>query len=427
MTNQDVNSQSPPPSRPPSSIPDSPRWGAATKIIIVLGMVVFAFAVLWRFQTLISPLIIAIILSYLLNPLINFITERTRLGRNTSTTLVYITFTLILIGISVAIGVAVYLQVVNLITILPDIIATLPERLQEISDILAEPIEIGGFTFTLPIGQGEFNFESFTEQILGYLNPLLTSAGSLVSNFAFTTVTTLGWLVFILFVSIYISNDIPKLGGMIGRAASPSGYQYDVERLWREFGRVWNAYLRGQVILGLVIGVSVSVILGALGVQNALALGLISGLLEFIPVVGPIIGAGAAILVALFQPENYLGLTTLQFAGVVLVAMIIIQQIENNFLVPRIVGDALDLHPLLVLVGAIMGSSLAGILGAILAAPVIASLKLLGSYAWRKLLDLPPFTGPEPDDSDHSSWLEQAWERWQLRRAGLPASKKERS
>ena len=78
--------------------------------------------------------------------------------------------------------------------------------------------------------------------------------------------------------------------------------------------------------------------------------------------------------------------------------MIIIQQVENNFLVPRIVGGALDLHPILVIVGVFMGASLAGVLGAILAAPIVASLKLLTQYAWRKLFDLQPFPEEEPPE-----------------------------
>ena len=86
-----------------------------------------------------------------------------------------------------------------------------------------------------------------------------------------------------------------------------------------------------------------------------------------------------------------------ELAAAVIILMLVVQQLENNLLVPRIVGQALDLHPLVVLVGVFMGASLAGILGAVLAAPVIASLKLLGSYTWRKMLDLPPFPKPEPE------------------------------
>ena len=140
-----------------------------------------------------------------------------------------------------------------------------------------------------------------------------------------------------------------------------------------------------------------------LGVQNSLALGLLSGLLEFIPVLGPIIGAGAAITVALFQPDTLGQLANWQYAGVVLIFMLIVQQLENNILVPRIVGESLDLHPLIVIIGVFMGSSLAGILGAILAAPVVATLKLISFYAWRKMFDQPPFPSPEKEPGESAS------------------------
>ncbi len=165
-----------------------------------------------------------------------------------------------------------------------------------------------------------------------------------------------------------------------------------------ELSRIWRAYLRGQIILGLVIFVVVWLGLTILGVQNSLALGLLAGILEFVPTVGPIVSAVVAILVALFQPGNYMGLEPWQYALIVLGLMVIIQQVENNFLVPRIVGGALDLHPILVIVGVFMGASLAGVLGAILAAPIVASLKLLTQYAWRKLFDLQPFPEEEPPE-----------------------------
>jgi len=181
-----------------------------------------------------------------------------------------------------------------------------------------------------------------------------------------------------------------------GFARNP-GYQADAERLAKETGLIWSAYLRGQVVLGLIIFVVVWLGLTILGVRNALALGLLSGLLEFVPTIGPIIGTGVAMIVAFFQPSNPWGIANWQFALLVLGLMIIIQQIENNILVPRIVGGALDLHPIIVIVGVFMGASLAGVLGAILAAPVLATLKLLITYSWRKLFDLPPFPEGIPD------------------------------
>ena len=185
--------------------------------------------------------------------------------------------------------------------------------------------------------------------------------------------------------------------------------------------------MRGQVILGLIIGFTVWVGLSILGVQNALALGILSGLLEFIPIIGPVVGAGAAILVAFFQPENYLGMVSWQHTLLVLGLMFAIQQLENSLLVPRIVGNVLDLHPVLVMVAVFMGGSLAGILGAILAAPLLATLKLLTLYAWRKMFDQEPFPKPEVERppprpvreriDDRLRQLQAIWQKNQARRS----------
>ena len=244
---------------------------------------------------------------------------------------------------------------------------------------------------------------SFREQLIGLVEPAVSQGGQLVTNVATATITTLGNLFFVFVISIYLAIEIPLLGERVANMAQLPGYRRDAERLLREFGRIWSAYLRGQVILGLIIFLVVWLGLALLGVQNSLALGLLSGLLEFIPVLGPIIGAGAAIIVAFFQPETLGQLANWQYAGVVLIFMLIVQQLENNFLVPRIVGESLDLHPLIVIVGVFMGSSLAGILGAILAAPVVATLKLVGIYAWRKMFDQPPFPNPEKEPGESAS------------------------
>jgi predicted PurR-regulated permease PerM len=75
----------------------------------------------------------------------------------------------------------------------------------------------------------------------------------------------------------------------------------------------------------------------------------------------------------------------------------LVQQLENNILVPRIIGDSLDLNPIIVMFAVLMFGSIAGIMGMILAAPVTASIKLVGGYAWRKLFDLTPFPNPEKE------------------------------
>ena len=403
---------------------ESPPWNRPTKVGVAIAAVLFVLVVLWRFQSLISPLIIAIIMAYLLNPIIVLVDDRTALSRNGATNLVFSLLVVGIIAAVIALGVALYNQAVSLIEQIPSFIETMPARIEEIWASLNEPIMIGSFSLQLPLPETqEIDWGAVSQQILGYINPIISSVGSSLGQIAIMAIETLGWFIFIIFTAIYVSNDIPRMGSLIGDVATLPGYREDAERLWRDFGRIWNAYLRGQAILGIIIFVVVAAVLGALGVQNALVLGLISGLLEFIPMVGPIIGTGAAVVVAFFQPENYLGLGPVQFTLVVLAVMLVIQQVENSVLVPRIVGDALDLHPILVLVGAIMGSSLGGILGAILAAPVIASIKLVGTYAWRKMFDLDPFPMPEEEDGDKPSFMESMWEQWQLRRARMRGGK----
>ncbi|MEZ4580050.1 MAG: AI-2E family transporter [Caldilineaceae bacterium] len=200
---------------------------------------------------------------------------------------------------------------------------------------------------------------------------------------------SLSLLVFAL--SIYVARDMPRFGGIISDLAHQPGYRQDADRLLTDFARIWAAYLRGQVVLALIIGVVVTMALAAMGVNNALGLGALAGALEFLPIIGPVASTVAAVIVAFFQNEPFFGLAFYWRPVAVAVVMLVIQQVENNILVPRIVGRALDLHPLVTMVAVLMGASLAGILGAVLAAPVVASLKLLGMYAWRKMLDLPPF------------------------------------
>jgi hypothetical protein len=130
------------------------------------------------------------------------------------------------------------------------------------------------------------------------------------------------------------------------------------------------------------------------GVRNALILGIMAGVLEIIPNIGPTIAAIPAVLIAYFQGSTYLPLSNGWFALLVIGLYVVIQQVENNILVPRIIGRSLNLHPLVVIVGAIAGARLAGILGMFLAAPMLASLRILGNYVYCKLLDLEPFDEP---------------------------------
>jgi hypothetical protein len=117
------------------------------------------------------------------------------------------------------------------------------------------------------------------------------------------------------------------------------------------------------------------------------------------------------------QTPNTFGLETWQLALAVLGVMILIQQAENNIFVPRILGKVLDLHPLVILIGVVMFTIVGGLLGAIIAAPLLATIKLFGGYSWRKMFDVPPFEGDDDDRYQQPGILAQVWERWQVWRA----------
>jgi len=372
----------------------SPPWNRTTKVIVVVFGPLLLLWLMARFRTLIGMMVIAAILGYLMEPVINFIDQRTSLRRGLIITLAYVTLAGVVLGGFFALGVASYQQIGSLIQLLPGLIQDVGDTISQLVN-RTEPLQLGPFTVN-PI---LVPWDRLTDQLLGLLDPVLSQSTTFVSRFATSTARTVFNVVFIFIISVYMAIDLPNFGDYVKSVAQQPGYREDAEQLLPELSRIWRAYLRGQIILGLVIFVVVWMGLTILGVQNSLALGLLAGILEFVPTVGPIVSAVVAILVAVFQPSNYLGLEPWQYALVVLGLMVIIQQVENNFLVPRIVGGALDLHPILVIVGVFMGASLAGILGAILAAPVVASLKLFTQYAWRKLFDLHPFPEEElPED-----------------------------
>ena len=387
----------PKPTLTPDPVHESPNWNRTTKTVVVLAGILLAVFVTYRFQSLIGQVVAAAMLAYVLNPLIKVLDERTPLSRSASILLAYLAVAALFIWAVVALGVAAYQQIINLIEEAPSIITNAIDWLDRLSQ---QPITLGPFS----LEPATFDLTALRDELLGLIQPALSQGGRVLGSVATSTVTFVGSAFFVFVVSIYLAIELPKLGDYVGRFAHQPGYRQDAERILREFGRIWSAYLRGQIILGLIIGLLVWLTMLALGVRNAFAIGVIAGLLEFVPNLGPIISTLIAVIVALFQQTNYLGLEPGYYVLAVVVAMIIIQQLENNFLVPRIVGEALDLHPIMVIVGVFMGATLAGIVGAILAAPVLASLKLLGVYAWRKLFDLHPFPEPEEvDDSQNSS------------------------
>jgi predicted PurR-regulated permease PerM len=171
--------------------------------------------------------------------------------------------------------------------------------------------------------------------------------------------------------------------------ALPPTWRPDGENLLGILARVGGRWVRGQLLLGgavflaTAIGLTILTLIGfgEFG-QFALVLALIAGILEWFPIIGPIIAAIPALLVAL----------TVSPAAVVAIVIVYtgIQQLENNLLVPKVMGDAVDLHPAVVILALVVGGALFGIGGAILAAPTVAAGRDLYRYGFHRLSGQPP-------------------------------------
>ncbi|MCB0166999.1 MAG: AI-2E family transporter, partial [Anaerolineae bacterium] len=143
--------------------------------------------------------------------------------------------------------------------------------------------------------------------------------------------------------------------------------------------------------------VIISVATGILGIRSALILGLVAALLELIPNWGYGLSGAIGAAVAYFQGSTYIPLPNWAFALLVAGFYFFMWQIDTNYLVPRILGSRLQLPPAIIIIGIIAGASVGGALGLLLAAPTIATVKVLGSYIYRRLLDLEPYVlTPEP-------------------------------
>ncbi len=401
-----------PPSQPVApSAASSPQWGPATKFLAALIAVVLVGSLLVRFQEMIGPLVFAFILAYILNPVAEWLTRQGRLSWPAAVNLLYLVLVILLLGGLTAAGIAIEQQIVGLYGAVVDITADLPTRVE---GLLARPVTLGPFTFDLskPLVFGPFQFDLSTtdlqplyNQLLEAIRPVISETGTFIGSLASGTATLLGWTLFILIVSYYLLHDLKNLLPSIERLV-PGGYTYDVRRLASELGPIWNDFLRGQITVAVLLGLLDGVILTLLGVRYAPVLGLLAAVTTFIPLLGPFVTFVVIVLVALFQPGNWLGLSPGLFVLIVAVAYLIMQQVYDNALYPRILGHTLKLHPIIILVGAIVAASLAGVTGLLLSAPLVATLRLFGRYVHRKLFDLDPWpeAPAEPELPKEAEW-----------------------
>ena len=365
----------------------SPEWGTNMKLVVALTIIVIVGALLVKFQFIITPLLIALVLAYLLHPIASFFQRKLRFSWNASAAVIYLVIILLLLGLLTLGGVGLVQQVQSLVTIVQDAITTLPQLVDKVS---GQIYQFGPFKLDLRA----LDLKALSSQLLGLVQPLLNSTGTLVSALAGSAASFLGWTLFVILVSYFVLAESSGLRGDIFTRDIP-GYTYDFERLTRELGRIWNAFLRGQIIIFFLAVTLYSIVLSVLGVHYAISLAFLAGLARFVPYFGPTINWTVLVLVSYFQVFKLLGLSPFNYSLLVLITALIIDQIFDNIISPRILSAALKVHPAAVLVAAIIAANLFGILGVVVAAPILATATLLWKYIMRKMLDINPWPEEE--------------------------------
>jgi predicted PurR-regulated permease PerM len=369
-----------------SQTSSSPPWQPGTRLAAGVFLFLFAILLIYLIRSLLAPLFLALLLAYLLHPLIIKLSTSWRLPRSVAVLLVFLGLLLILIAMMTGLGLTISQRAIQLASYLGELSETLPAQIEALDEL---QIDIGQWTIDL----SQVNLEPILSDLASLISPFLSQTGSLLASVAKTTASVVALVVLALVLAYYLLLDFGNLDHVIMNIVPPA-YRGDFRRLMDESARIWHAFVRGQAILAIVMALLVWVVLAILRVRFPVMLALISGLMEFVPWLGPIIAGVVTIMVALFQGSNIWGLSPLGFALLVLIVFAIVQQFENNVLYPGIIGHSLNLHPLLVILSVLAGGILAGLIGFLLAAPTVATLRVWLGYVYRKSVGLDTWITP---------------------------------
>ena len=361
----------PPPPEPPLIAVRTPRWlrmiPSQRNRLILIGIAVLGL--LWLISqagTGLVPFVFALVLAYLLTPLVD------RLARMMPRAVAILLVYLVVIGILVGAG---FLIIPGLIGQINQFAKNSPGYLEQAQGVARD----------LQLQYQQLNLPPEVQTALeNTARNALNNIGGAVQGAVVSTLTTvrsvfsfLAGFVVIPFFLFYVLKDKDR-GGAWLKGIIPRQWQSDVARMAGIANDILNDYIRGQLILGVVVGIATGAGLFLVGSPYWLVLAIIAGFTELIPILGPIIGAIPGLAVAAFQPEG------LPLVLKVLAVYIVVQQLENNLLVPKIQGDSVKLHPAIILLVLVVGGQVAGLIGLIAAVPIAAIIRDLYIYLYER-------------------------------------------
>ncbi|MDI3339295.1 MAG: AI-2E family transporter [Sphaerobacter sp.] len=330
---------------------------------VFIGLALAALGLLLlRVAHILPPFVWAAVTAYLLHPLVVRLQRRLGVPRGVAIGSLFILIFGLLVVVGVRVVPTLYEQILSLIRALPSLIETARQEL------LRNPrISIGDVT----IDTAAINAQ-IEELTKAFASRFSREAPSLVLQ-------TVGFVIHLLVYLLATYYFLLQGDRAVGRLTLllPPRHHETVERIISQVNAAFGAYIRTQLILFGIMSVATFIVLSVLQVQYALALGIATGALELIPIIGPWTAAGIAMTVALSQGTTPFGWTPLQLAAAVGLAYLVLRLLEDQFVIPQLVGRIVRIHPLMVIFGVLAGASIGGALGLILAVPVLAATKII--------------------------------------------------
>jgi predicted PurR-regulated permease PerM len=344
------------------------RYG--TGLILFIAIV----ALLIYAREAVKALIIAAFVAYLISPAVSLLLRNTKLSRKAAVNIVYFSSVIVLVGLP-SILTPIFFDEIKIV------VQDLLDLSKEMSTILSQPVQFGGTVF---------HFEQLAASFANVQNAILTPLPEKALVLLETTSVSVLWFLVIL-VSVHLfMTEWPRLREIIIDLAPPA-YHDDMHELYKRLRRVWMAYLRGQIVLMIIVGIVFTIAWLIIGIPGALVLGVIAGLFTLVPDVGPFVAVFLAIAVALLEGSSWIPLPNFWVAGIVFLVYLVLINLKNFWLRPYIMGRSVHMNEALVFISIMIATILVGIMGALLVVPVLASVIVILEYLRRRVLGLAPF------------------------------------
>lgn len=347
--------------------------------IILAG--ILAVGVAWLLRYFLHAILVFIVsgfLAFALTPLVDWLGRSTRLPRAVTTLLVYLAVLALIGAGGYWMGSQLVAQTAALGKELPQYGTRLEGIIQGVQNWLA------GFGVRVNLNQ---ELQGAAASLQGAGSEVLGRSVAVV-RYLTTVVTD---VVVVLFISLYLVLDSHRIGRGI-RSLAPRRYAATLRFVQSSVTEVLGGYIRGQLTMALIVGVTVGVVCWLLRVPYPLVLGTLGFFFELIPMVGPVLIGVAVALVAAFQSFRLL--------VEVMIFYVVLQLAESNVLGPRITGQAVELPPVVSILAILGGAELGGILGALLAVPTVALIVRIAGAAlaeWKARVDASTGEAPNAD------------------------------